>query len=409
MENDILVKYAQLLLKIGVNLQKDQNLYIESEPIHWDFINILVEEAYKAGAKYVKVNAPHLKTLKARVNHASGHTLTYVPQLLKNEWKTMIEEEWAHIYIDGHEDPDIFEDLNQERNAIIQREQRVARLPMLEAMVDGTCSWLIASMPTEKWAAKILNMEPTLEAKEKLWEIFKKILFLDQNDPIQKWMDQAEKNEKTTLNLNALNLKYVRFVGPETDLKITLIPQSNWVGTVFQGKKGYSFMPNIPTFEIFTVPDYRLTEGKVKVSRPVEVLGSMVEEAWFEFHEGKVIRFGARKGEDLLRKYFEIDEYASFLGEVALVDVRSPIYQANLIFYSILFDENAASHIALGRGLSNCIVDSGKLTQDALKELGVNPAMVHTDFMIGTDKMNVFGGKSAQEEILIMKNGEIVV
>ncbi len=308
MEEQFLRNYAKVILTVGVNLQDGQNLLIGSEPVHWEFITILTEEAYKMGAQFVRVEAqdPHLH--KARVAYAKESSLDYVPTNLTVDQQTLIDERWALVHLDGMEDPDIFDGQDQDRNAVVQKARQVARLPFSVAMTTGVCPWVIASVPTEKWAAQILGTDPSPEAVAELWKVFIPILHLDTDDPVQSWQDHSNTLKKRGKILSDSHYDYIRFVGPGTDLKIGLTPKSVWAGGVFTSKDGYEFLPNLPTYEVFTTPDFRLAEGRVKVTRPVKVLGSTVENAWFEFKDGGVVGFGATKGRELLEKYFSIDD-----------------------------------------------------------------------------------------------------
>lgn len=409
MEEQFLRNYARVILTVGVNLQDGQKLLISSEPVHWEFVTILAEEAYKMGAQFVRVEAQHPTLLKARVAHAKESTLDYIPTNLTVDQQTMIDERWALVHLDGMEDPNTFDALDQDRNVVIQKAGRMARRPLSAAMTAGVCSWVNVSVPTEKWAAQILGTNPSPEAVEELWKVFIPILHLDTADPVQSWQDHSDTLKKRGKILSDSRYDYIRFVGPDTDLKIGLTPKSVWAGGVFKSKEGHEFLPNLPTYEVFTTPNYKLAEGRVKVMRPVKVLGSTVENAWFEFKDGGVVDFGASKGRELLEKYFSIDEQSSYLGEVALVDIQSPIFQSGKVFNSILYDENAACHIALGRGLTTGLENGADMSEDELKALGCNMSLQHTDFMVGSPEVSVFGIKEGQPDVTIIKNGEFVI
>lgn len=409
MNDHFLRNYAKVILRIGVNLQEGQNLYISAEPIHWDFITYLVEEAYQLGAQFVKVDAHHPAAFKARISYARDAYLGYVPTNFTVEQQTMMDESWAVVSLDGMEDPHVYDNMDQDRNSVVQKATRKARLPFSKAMITGQCPWVIAAVPTEKWAAEILETTPSPAAVDQMWEIMKPILHLDQPDPVKSWEAQSAALKRRARILTENRLSYVRFEGPETELKISLSSQARWVGGLFKATAGYEFLPNLPTYEVFTTPDYRFTEGRAKVTRPVKVFGSDVENAWFVFKDGAVVDFGADKGATNLEKYLAIDDQSKYLGEVALVDINSPIYQSQRTFHSILYDENAACHIALGRGLPITFDNGDQLSEKELAEMGCNLSIQHTDFMIGSPEISVFGGKSDNSEMAIIKKGEFVI
>ena len=207
--------------------------------------------------------------------------------------------------------------------------------------------------------------------------------------------------------LNSLRLDRIRFEGPGTDLTIGLMRGSRWQGGPSKTSGGRIFEPNIPTEEIFTSPDYRRTDGRVAFTCPVFVptVGKTVEGGWLRFKDGKVVEYGADKGKDVLDVYMSMDDGASYLGEVALVDSASPIFQARRVFYNILFDENASCHIALGSAYPGCVQGGATMSQDQLKEAGSNASSVHTDFMIGSPEVDVTGIALDGKEVPIIRKG----
>ncbi len=409
MKRQLLENYAKVILTIGINLQKGQNLLIEGQPVHWYFINILAEEAYKSGAQFVKVNSNHPGLRKARVKFAADSSLSYTPTGFEAEIRTWVDERWAFISLNGMEDPHFFDNLNPERMAVIDKARLVSRLPFLQARLKGRCPWVICPVPTEKWAAEIMDLEPSSKALRKLWEMFISILSLDSDDPVAVWRDRSKTLKKRAQILNGSQYDYIRFNGPGTDIKTFLSPRSFWHGGIFRTEEGREYLPNLPTFEVFTTPDLRKTQGRAQITRPVKIFGSDVIGAWFEFKDGEVIEFGAEKGRDLLAKHFSVDERSKSLGEVALVDVTSPIYRTNKMFHSVLLDENAACHIALGRGLTMAIEGGDKLSEDELTAIGCNNSIQHLDFMIGSENISVFGGTKNGTEKPIIEKGHFVI
>ncbi|MBP7843599.1 MAG: aminopeptidase [Proteobacteria bacterium] len=401
--NEILNKYIDLILKTGIDLQKGQNIYLQFEPYHWDFASRLATQAYKLGANFVDTDCVHQSLVKARIENAPDDSLEYLPEYYSQRFIENSKAPWSRIAIKAPEDPDALAGLNQSRNAKVQKALRKASEPMMKALGAGKLPWLVCALPTQKWAAKILGCEASPQAEEKLWDILIPILRLDSKDPIATWKDLALSLKKRAHKLNDHKFEKLHFEAPGTDLWVYLIAQSHWAGGAI-GRGDREFIPNLPTEEVFTSPDWSKTHGKAKVTRPVEVFGSQVEGAYFEFQNGKVINCGAQVGEEQLKAFVAADAQASFLGEVALVDGHSPIFKSGKIFHSILYDENAACHVALGAAYPIGVEDKN-LSKDELLKLGYNQSLVHTDFMIGCPEMNVTGFTSSGKAVPILNKG----
>ncbi len=406
---NILEKYAAVILEM-VNLQKGQNLLVRTEPVHWKFAAVIAAEAYKRGARYVRVDSNEVENpylYKARVENSEEEYLSYVPQFRIDMDNTMLKERWALVALKGEEDPDFLSGLDPKRNSTIAKAVAEARRPFSRAVQNNEIQWLVVFAPSEKAAAKILNMPPSPETLKKLWKVLTPILHLDDDNPALKWKENSEELKRRADVLNNLKIKTIRFKGPGTDLKIGLNQKAVWKGGSSVAANGVTFSPNIPTEEVFTTPDFRTAEGRVAVTRPVlvPVLGKIMEGAWMTFKEGKVVDFGADKGRDVLEEYFAMDPAAKYLGEVALVDSNSPIFQSGKVFYNILFDENASCHIALGAAYPECIEGGGDMSEEELRKEGANISNLHTDFMIGSPSVDVTGKTWSGESVEIIKKG----
>ncbi|MBN1241602.1 MAG: aminopeptidase [Spirochaetales bacterium] len=413
MERAFLERYADVLLA-SVGLEPGQNLLVRAEPVHLEFAAILAERAYERGARYVRFDNNDIENpllYKARVAHSRDEYLEYVPELRKQALATMLEEGWALIAVRTPEDPDFLVGLDQKRNARVARATAEAMKPYQRRISSNEIPWLVAFYPTEKLAARIMGMAPGAEAVEALWKVLIPILRLDRPDPAAFWVEHGKVLAERSERLNALALDTVRFRGPGTDLSVGLAERSVWRGGPDLTKAGKRFSPNIPTEEVFTSPDYRRTEGRVAFTRPilVPVVGKIVEGGWLRFEKGRVVEWGADSGKDVLDVYLDLDEGTRYLGELALVDTSSPIFEANRVFYNILFDENAACHIALGSAYSACVRDGDGLDEAALKELGANASAVHTDFMIGAPDVEVTGRTRDGREVPIISGGKFAI
>jgi aminopeptidase len=409
MDAKILAKYSQVLLGSGVNLQKGQNLVISGEPVHWDFMVSLAEEAYKMGARFVRVDAEHGRLQKARVDNSAEEHLDYVSSFFTRTLDSYLEEGWARIVIDGKEDPQVLKSVDKQRLAKVNRARSVASKKFMDAVLSGGMSWCIAGAPTAAWAAEVMGGAPSAAKIEEFWKVLIPILRLNSEDPAAEWKKHSQTLKRRAQWLNENRFSAVRFSGPGTNLTVPLSPKARWHAGADKTKSGVDFMPNIPTEEVFSAPDWRGVSGRATCTKPVTIMGTPVDGVWFEFREGKVVEFGASVGEEVLAQFLKMDAGAAQLGEVALVGVDSPIAQSGRIFNSILFDENASCHIALGSAYRSCIDGSASMSEQELKDHGVNDSLVHVDFMIGSDKVSVDGIDAAGRSTRIMECGVFVI
>ncbi len=404
MTETTMARYAEVLIS-AVNLQEGQCLSVACDPVQWEFVSILGRAAYRRGARYVQVEADHDALYRARVDESREEYLSYVPEARATVVRHYVDDGWARIVIAGKEDPDALSTLDARRNGIARRALSKTNEPLRRAAQTDRIRWTIAAFPTPGWAAKIFGTQPTEEAQDRLWAVMEPILRLDQPDPIAAWLAHAEAIGERERALCDLELDSVRFEGPGTDLTIGLPKGALWVGGGSTGPDGFFFLPNLPTEEVFTAPDFRRTHGEVTLTRPALILGRLVDNAWFRFDEGRVVECRAETGQDTLEKFFEVDEQSRFLGEVALVDGSSPIYQSGLVFHNTLFDENAACHIAFGSAYPGCIPGGEGMDDESFKAAGGNRSLQHADVMIGGPKVTVFGIQADGGVATVMENG----
>jgi aminopeptidase len=417
----LLETYADICVKTGVNLRQGQCLLINTPVGAYGFARLIANRAYRHGAKFVRINVVDNHLIRSRLEHGRPDDFDWLPNYLLSESYEYLAQDWARIRIDSSEEMEVLSAVDPAALARVQTAQRSLLRRQQEALMGNQHAWLVIAAPGPNWARWVFRHSgPELAAKAEklddeavtdlLWESIKPILRLDRPDPVAATAQHLAALRDRCRKLDSLRLDGVRFVAKGTDLFIGLTPESRWCGADSTLPDGRPFMANIPTEEVFTTPDYRRTHGKVRVSRPVSVMENLVHEAWFEFEDGRVVRSGAREGGEILQKFLAMDEGAGCLGEVALVAGDSPIFQSGLLFGSILYDENASCHIALGAGYSSCMANAAQLNTAALqKAAGCNVSMVHTDFMVGTPETDVFGILADGRQVPIIRQGSFVI
>ena len=395
--------YAKLIATKGVNIQKKQWVIINAELDQPEFIEILVDECYKAGAGEVEVRWSHQPLTKLNVRHKSLKTLSKT-----EEWelsRMALQEKMlpAMIYILS-DDPDGLAGINQEKFSKASQAKRKVIKPFRDRM-DNHYQWCIAAVPGVKWAKKLFPTLSKKQAMEKLWEAILVASRAD-IDPQKQWEEHnktiAEKCEK----LNSLNLASLHYTSSNgTDLTVGLIKGTNFLGGAGDTIEGVTYNANIPSEEVFISPMKGKAEGIVYSSKPFSYQSELIENFSLTFKDGKVVAYKAEKNEELLGKLLSMDENASYLGECALVPFDSPINTSGILFYNTLFDENACCHLALGAGFNDCVIGFENKTFEECVEMGINDSIIHEDFMIGTRDLKIVGTDFGGKEIEIFKNG----
>ncbi len=408
MNKEELKKYCDLIIEVGVNLYPEQCLNINCGIRNYDFAMLLAETAYEKGAKYVDFKTGSNLLSKFRINNNNNsEDLEFIPSYLISKTNEMLANDWAFASIDNLEELDVLKEIDSDKFGLMIKREQEAFKASSKALGSSKNTWTIAAAPGPGWASKVFN-KPELSEKntEDLWKKLVPILRLDKKDPVEEWRIHGNKLVERSSALSGMKLDKLLFEGPGTELEIGLNDTSIWKGGIVKAQNGRMFIPNLPTEEVFTTPDFRRTNGKVKVTKPVKVFENLLEGIWFEFKDGRVTDYGTDSGKEILKKYFETDEGASYLGEVALVDSTSEVYKSGLIFNSILYDENAACHIALGKGFPMCFSNrDDMITPGDMKKNGCNYSLVHTDFMIGSEEVNVTGFDKGGSRTEIIKNG----
>lgn len=403
MKKTILREYAKLIVKCGVNVQKGQDVIVYADLDQPEFVKMVVEEAYKAKARKVTVEWSYQPLEKIHVRYQSVKTLGSVSQWQKEKQEEMCQTLPCRIHIIS-EDPDGLKGMNMDKVT----KARQLSYPILKPYRDrreNREQWCIAAVPGEAWAKKVFPGMRTSTAMEKLWEA---ILFTSRvtEDPIAAWAEHNADLRSRCDYLNSLHIRSLHYTADNgTDLTVGMIEQSHWGGGGDTSLQGIYFNPNIPTEECFISPKRGEAEGIVYSSKPLSYRGQLIDNFWFRFEGGKVVDCGAQQGEDVLKSMVAMDEGAAYLGECALVPQKSPISESGILFYNTLFDENAACHLALGMGFADTIEDFQNKTLEECRQLGVNDSMIHEDFMIGCDSMNIDAVCADGSTVAIFRGG----
>jgi aminopeptidase len=402
--------YAELLVRFGLNVQEGQLVNISSEACNRDFALEVVEAAYKAGAKYVHLELGDPRVLKTRILSSKEEDLSYVPDYLTVKYKELVDEKAANLKIIGSESPEILSDLPPKRVNDVRLNQFLALKYFYdEGIGKSGVHWTVAAASTAAWGKKIFPELSEVDAEMKLWEHIFQICRLEDEHFLERWKAHDQRLHARADFLNTLKIQQVHFSGPGTDLTVQLSPKAVFKGGSDPGPRGVNFEPNVPTEEVFTTPDYRGTNGTVRATRPFLVNGTLVKGLEMKFENGVMTDFTAKEGEAAFREYVSSDPGAKRLGELALVGIDSPVYQSGVVFEEILFDENAACHIAVGRAYKFCIQNGPDMIDEELDAIGCNESSVHTDMMISSEEVDVVATTFDGKIVPLLEKGKWVI
>ncbi|MDH3943900.1 MAG: aminopeptidase [Anaerolineae bacterium] len=410
--DSILEKYANLIVRVGLNLQPGQRLLVKG-PVNKmgttivtaPLVRAITKAAYQAEASLVDTMWHDDEIELIRFQHAPESSYQLYPDWRAQGFLDFSSNGQAAVTIYGS-DPNLLDGQDSES---VDKLYKLALEKTAEARSYGfvnAYNWLIVAYPTEAWAARVFPGDDPQASLPKLWDALIKILRLDQDDPVAAWEAHIKDLEARRTYLNEKQYAGLEYRAPGTDLKVGLPENHYWGAARFETQSGIPFIANLPTEEVFTIPHREKAEGVVSSSKPLSYGGSLVEDFSLTFEGGKVVNAQANSGEDILKGLLETDEGSSRLGEVALVPHSSPISQSGLLFYNTLFDENASNHIALGRAFKFGLVDGVDLSDDEFAAVGGNHSLTHVDFMVGSDKMDVDGVIHDGSAEPVMRAGE---
>ena len=393
---ELLRRYATLAVRVGLNMREGQDLHVSCYVEHAPLARAVAAAAYEAGARRVEVLYRDQLVTRELIAHGADDALEWSPPWELARIDYMNEQHVASLGITGNPNPEAFADLDGDR--VGRTRPREAQQRYLEAIFyDRTINWCGVAYPNDGWAELVLG-EPDVE---RLWELVAHAVRLDEPDPVAAWREHIEQLKTRAALLNERGFDSVRFRGPGTDLEIGLLGASRWNAAEGETADGRRYVPNMPTEEVFTTPDPSRTQGTVRATRPFSpVPGAMVEGLELRFEGGRIVDIRAERGADVVRAQVRADDGAARLGEVALVDGGSRVGELDVVFFDVLFDENAACHIAYGAGLPQALEPGAD---------GANESSIHTDFMVGSAAVEVDGIEPGGSPVAILRDNAWVL
>ena len=404
MKKSDLKKYAKLIVKQGVNVQKNQSVIINASIEAQEFVRMVVDECYKAKARDVRVDWTDDELTVLHYKYQSVETLSEVKPWVEERAKDMVTTLPCRIFIIS-DDPDALKEVD--KNKMMASRQAVSKvLKKYREAIDNKHQWTIVGYPGVKWAQKVFPNEKKSKAKELLWEGIYTTTRLGGN-PIKNWKEHNVFVKDRCEFLNDLNIKTLNYKSSNgTDFSVSLTGKTIFEGGYSKTIKGVKYNPNMPTEECFTSPDPNTANGKVFATKPLSLYGTLLKDFGFRFENGKVVEiYGDDKTKEVLNGLINMDEGASHLGEVALVPFNSPVNETGILFFNTLYDENACCHLALGHGFEDVIKGFAKMSEEEKKAVGINDSMIHVDFMIGSADLEITATTFDGKVVPIFKSG----
>ncbi|MCA0148241.1 aminopeptidase [Rossellomorea vietnamensis] len=397
-------QYAELAVKVGVNVQEDQPLWISAPLGTEDFVRLVVKEAYLAGARIVHVQWYDEEIMRMHYESAPHDVFYEYPSWLAAAHEWVVDLKGAFLQIEAN-DPDLLKGIDPDRILNYEKASGDALDRFYEAIEKDEISWSIVAIPSQKWADKVFPELPPSERVPSLWERIFTSVRIDRPDPVSAWKSHIQTLTDKATQLNALHLESLHYSAIGTDLSIELHEDHIWLTGASKTPQGTSFIANMPTEEVYTVPVKTGVNGTVTSTKPLAYNGNVIDGFTLTFVDGEIKEVSAEEGEEILRKLIDTDEGAAYLGEVALVPHQSPISDSGVLFFNTLFDENASNHLAIGSSYPTCMKDGNILSDEEREEKGLNESVVHEDFMIGSATMNIDGVCRDGKKIAIFRNG----
>ena len=399
--------YAELVIRSGINLQKGQRLEIACPVECADFGRMCAAAAYDAGCREVIMRWVDDELTKMKYLRAADDVFDKVDSWIVDQRDTLSAEGAGFLNIFA-EDPELLSEADPERVTRAQKSSGKALKAYRKRMMGGECPWTVCSVPSKAWAKRVFPELDEEEAVARLWDEILKACRVDGENTLENWKNHTDAIKKHVDIMNSYNfstLKYKNSAG--TDVTVGLAEGHIWTGGTEESSKGIEFAANIPTEEVFTLPDRRKINGTMVATKPLSLNGTIIDGFSFRVENGKIVEVHAEKGEEVLREAIAVDDGASYFGEVALVPFDSPINKSGVLFLNTLFDENAACHFAFGEAYP-CIEGADTMTEEELREKGVNSSITHVDFMVGSSDLEITGITKDGKEIPVFRNGKFV-
>ena len=403
---EILQSYARLIVRSGANVRPGQTVLLNIAVTEAPFAAMLTEECYLAGAKKVNVEWQSDAISRLHYQYADQEVLGTVLEWEEAKARQMVTDLPCRIFI-ASQDPDALAGISPDKLSAVGRSRARVLKPYRDA-IDGKHQWTIAAYPSEKWAKKCFPEDSAEAAVQKLWDAVLKTVRIDgEHDPVAAWQAHSDFISAKAAWLNAQGLRHLRYHSANgTDFTVELIPGARWEGAAaVNSHNGASYIPNMPTEEIFTSPLAGSCEGTLVATKPLSWNSQLIENFSLHFENGRAVSCHAEKGQALLEQMLRMDACSDMLGEVALVPKESPVNQCGFLFYETLFDENACCHMALGMGFKEVLPGGDDMTMEEAQKQGINDSIIHVDFMVGADDLSIDGVKADGSTVPVFRNG----
>ena len=408
---ELLQKYADAIVRVGLNLRAGQRLIITNAtsrgvpPAGRALVHAVTRAAYAAGARFVDVIWGDEEMLRLRVQNAPADSFSEYPKWQVNGITDIIKNGDALLSIYAN-NPDVYNGLDPERLGAMQRSHLENYQEISLSVTRNAINWCVVASGAPAWAAKVFPDLPVEEAEAKLWQAIFEMTRAVEPDPVAAWVEHIKNLRKRADYLQAKKYNALHYKSDKTDFTLGLPNGHKWISAQSLAENGVVFTANMPTEEIFTLPDRHRADGVVHSTFPLSYGGSLIEDFTVTFENGKIVRVAAKKNEAILQKLVDTDEGSTRLGEVALVPVSSPIARRGDLFYNTLFDENASCHIAIGRAYRFTLTGGEELTDEEFNSAGGNTSITHVDFMIGSPQMDIDGIKDDGTREPVMRSGD---
>lgn len=398
-------EYAKLVVEVGVNVQKGEPVLISCQVSGAAFARLLAKHAYERGATEVVMNWIDDTMNRMKYDYAPLEVFETVPQWAFDRMKYYYEK-GVNVISVSSTDPMLLQGVDMAKIQAASKANNEKFKPLDKYTMADICSWCVCAIPNPAWAKKVYPELAEEEAVERLWESIFEVTRMNLEHPVDAWEEHIERLSQKAQKLNDYQFAQMHYRSSNgTDLVVKLPKGHIWMAAGSNNAKGTYFVPNLPTEEVFTMPDRAGVDGTLYATKPLSYNGNIIDGFWLRFEGGEVVEFHAEKGEPALQSLFEEDPRAKRLGEIALVPYDSPISNANILFYNTLFDENASCHFAFGAAYPTTIAGGSDLSDEELEARGANVSQIHTDFMVGAADLSIVGTTPSGEEVPVFENG----